>query len=111
MFLFKLANILILLFIVAGCAKDRILYRDRVEYRDKPCSNTSSSRKTECLASCRKELVDLLGKCYRDNKNFVYNHQTMSGRSQYLNKVKDCISTGKFSKYQPGVEMCEGICR
>lgn len=66
---------------------------------------------TACLATCRKDLVNVLDRCYRNPENFVSNQQTTSGRAQYLQNVATCItSTGKFSTYKPGVEMCESIC-
>lgn len=112
----KIIGALALLLVISGCATQKVVYVDKVTYLDKPCECPSCAvshadlSKVECLASCRKDLVDLLDRCYRDNKNFVPNQQTMSSRGQYLHNVKNCISTGRFSTYKPGVEMCESIC-
>lgn len=98
--------VLSLTFITAcSSAPDRteVVYRDRLVPAE-------ADAKLACLAQCRRELVDVLDRCYRDARHFVPNQNTVSGRERYLGNVRACISTGRFTRYKPGVEMCEGIC-
>jgi hypothetical protein len=93
--------------VMAGCcsAPDRteVVYRDRLV-------PAAADAKQACLAQCRLELVDVLDRCYRDARHFVPQQNTVSGRERYLGNVRACIATGRFTRYRPGVEMCEGIC-
>lgn len=106
----------ILAIILSGCqsvksrGEEKIVYRDRVVYQEKQCTQQIDVKKIECIASCRKELIDKMDWCYRDSKNFT-SKNTIIGRTNYLNKVKSCIATtNKFSVYIPGVEVCEKYC-
>jgi hypothetical protein len=100
--------------ILGGCASTpQIIYRDvpveKLVYKNVLVESPINKR-NECLALCRKRLVDVLDACYRDDKHFPPNMPSLAGRMRYLDNVKSCISKGEFSRYEKGVEICETNC-